>query len=208
MSAEPVLSAARNGRGKQPTNESPISASSRLMLDELLNLIGALANCGGSLREDKERAERSRRRSCRERGLCPECESQIRLDGDKCRTCGSQLPICRGIWRPTCRELTWFSALGYPVLIFGGIGLICVLIIPSWRGTIFHDGWGIWPLIPIGIGAPLAAFDHIRSQERIDKRIDERLCPRCGYDIRETRERCPECGIALSANGVKNGMAR
>jgi hypothetical protein len=176
------------------------------MLGELLNLIGALAGCGGSFRQDKEGVQRSRRRFCREHGLCPECESQIRLHGDKCRACGSQLPICRGIWRPTRRELTLLSTIGYPVLMFGGIGLICVLAIPSWRGSIFRDGSGLWPVLPIGAGALIAAFDLIRSQERIDKRIEQRLCPRCGYDVRLTRERCPECGTALSGNGVRNGM--
>jgi len=56
-----------------------------------------------------------------------------------------------------------------------------------------------WLLIPIGAIVLIAVIvgSELRSWLRRNKRrrvIEDRLCLYCGYDLRGSRERCPECG--------------
>jgi hypothetical protein len=48
-----------------------------------------------------------------------------------------------------------------------------------------------WPLCVAAIIPP--AFSFLRAL-RINRRKFSGLCPHCGYDVRATPERCPECG--------------
>jgi hypothetical protein len=60
---------------------------------------------------------------------------------------------------------------------------------PWWTGVIFWWVYGaVFGLIIIG---------WLRIEKRRDllrKRARQGLCPRCGYDLRGSPERCPECG--------------
>jgi hypothetical protein len=37
----------------------------------------------------------------------------------------------------------------------------------------------------------------IRAYRRDKKRVREGLCLTCGFDLRESRDRCPECGSPI-----------
>jgi hypothetical protein len=73
----------------------------------------------------------------------------------------------------------------------------------GWNGFLYHKGqWGdfcfavpIWPLaVPVVIAAGLLQYRH-RRRHRWES---EGLCRQCGYDLRATPERCPECGTVTA----------
>ena len=77
--------------------------------------------------------------------------------------------------------------------------------LPSRR--VYHLWLPLWPLLCLGVGAGLFSFLRIRHKDPTPG-----LCPNCGYDLRATPERCPECGTvrthsatAVSATVVSRG---
>jgi hypothetical protein len=44
------------------------------------------------------------------------------------------------------------------------------------------------------LSAGAVAVVYMARRNRLKQRIKSGLCPNCGYDIRATPERCPECG--------------
>src|SRR5207249_4965257 len=58
----------------------------------------------------------------------------------------------------------------------------------SWQLTIAY-----WLLLPPTLVLPAIAFVRHRRRRR---RETSNLCPTCGYDLRASPERCPECGTA------------
>ena len=54
---------------------------------------------------------------------------------------------------------------------------------------------------------PLAAFAACplwwaHRRRKLRRRLDRRLCPACGYDLRASPERCPECGTPALRGGT------
>jgi len=104
--------------------------------------------------------------------------------------------------------------------VFLGIGTVCVLVEPGgrvWRGPPYGPG----PVTPEMLSPPrpfwqatvrhelagvalalLPAVSLARAGLRFGRRRHLRrrgLCPACGYDLRATPGRCPECGAAGTA---------
>jgi hypothetical protein len=67
----------------------------------------------------------------------------------------------------------------------------------TWVANPDHPGgWGALPFLFAGLAAVL--FFASRAKSLRERRQSRGLCPACGYDLRATPERCPECGMAAA----------
>ena len=63
----------------------------------------------------------------------------------------------------------------------------CAVIVTVWRGGL--DG-----VATIVLGVLVIRVVSRIPLDRAEWRRQQGLCPRCGYDLRATPDRCPECG--------------
>jgi hypothetical protein len=55
--------------------------------------------------------------------------------------------------------------------------------------------------VPAFVAAVVGLLPWIRRRRRVrerEHRVKQGLCPSCGYDLRATEERCPECGAVVA----------
>jgi cyanate permease len=103
------------------------------------------------------------------------------------------------------------TILGIPskFAVFGCCALsvaLCLLFIVGEIATVLpapyrEPEWEI-PLLAFGAGATVfvwLAVWVVRKARRQAERLSSGLCPSCGYDLRATPNRCPECGAVRDA---------
>lgn len=64
----------------------------------------------------------------------------------------------------------------------------------------------LWFLVMLTATSPVVRFVVRHRRSSPAWRMAHGLCPTCGYDLRASKERCPECGTAILAQnqGVQN----
>ena len=91
---------------------------------------------------------------------------------------GNVLPVARNAsrWRPDSYVLSGMIRLG------AGTAESRVVSIPLWQLALICAVWPTW---------------HLTRTNRRWRAARPGLCPKCGYDLRASPERCPECGAAV-----------
>jgi hypothetical protein len=78
----------------------------------------------------------------------------------------------------------------------------------SWGNAQTHATFIIIPIWSIellsGLGVGLCIYAHFVSRRRIRKQ----LCGNCGYDLRATPDRCPECGTVPTASRCEHSPSK
>ena len=69
------------------------------------------------------------------------------------------------------------------------------------RSATFWGEFEFGSLIFAGIGAMLVRYDRKRLRQDL-KTFSKSQCVNCGYDLRASPERCPECGTAVESGNM------
>jgi hypothetical protein len=101
----------------------------------------------------------------------------------------------------------WASVEGKAFVMFSslfGVGHSVFVREGAWGEFIFrvviyeHGGWCAiqspwWAVLTIGALLPALAWRDLRRGKRMQSQMGK-VCLHCGYDLRESADRCPECG--------------
>jgi hypothetical protein len=87
-------------------------------------------------------------------------------------------------------------AMADAVRVEGG-GFACFGRLTGYRADGESETWlvlHVWPLVVLASVLPAVGLVRHRNARRRRRRRSNAQCPSCGYDLRATPGRCPECG--------------
>ena len=99
-------------------------------------------------------------------------------------SCRGTLTLCRQNGRDWGKEFGSVEGLGFH---FGGL--------KGPHGSLWNLAVPYWFLVSATLLPPAAHLARLRRLRRLHR---PGLCERCGYDLRATPGRCPECGALAS----------
>jgi hypothetical protein len=96
---------------------------------------------------------------------------------------------------------------GHPIL--GMIHLGLIVFHPSWTVSAWHGDCGSFKVFAAKVFLGLAVMGLLESVAVAVfwqrpwpwRRVRRGFCSGCGYDLRATPERCPECGMVAESSG-------
>src|SRR4051812_34611017 len=66
--------------------------------------------------------------------------------------------------------------------------------ITTYRERFWSVTLPMWALILLALGLPARTAAQLWQARRARRRLATDMCPACGYDLRGSPDRCPECG--------------
>jgi hypothetical protein len=85
--------------------------------------------------------------------------------------------------------------------------LAVLLALVTWGPAVVNGWWFPLALLTPGLFGVIGVVRLIRAERAFVIRRQEGLCVNCGYDMRGTPDRCPECGT-IREKGDGEGASR
>ena len=101
-------------------------------------------------------------------------------------------------WGSARRSYSGFRFLHFDVSAGDSFPLIDPPVAAPWwyEVSIEFPHWCI--AVPLALGPLRWAWVWVWHRRRSQRRREQGLCMQCGYDLRASRERCPECGTEIT----------